>query len=246
VVSDSLKRFRADERRTQLLELGRELLNTRRYGEISIDDIAHAAGISKGLLYHYFPSKEDFFVAGVECSATQLLEACKPDPSLSHAQQLVLGIRGYLDYVERNAFSYLNLFRGETATLPGIQRVCEQTRQALADRFIAGLGADARGLPATHRAVRASEGFIETLVLAWIEDGVPNRRALEKLALSSTLTAIFVGLQTDFDLEAAQLAALSSAVCETAAAIETEYGFKIWPPASDGSPLRAAAGTRSL
>jgi AcrR family transcriptional regulator len=246
VVIDSLKRFRADERRTQLLELGRELLNTRHYDEISIDDIAQAAGISKGLLYHYFSSKEDFFVAGVERGSAQLLAACDPDPALSHAQQLMLGIRGYLDYVERNAFSYLNLFRGETATLPGIQRVCEHTREALAERFLGGLGAGALALHATRCAVRAAEGFIEALVLDWIERGVPSRTEVEKLSLSSTLTAIYVGVQSDVHGEPAALALLSAAVCQTAAEIEREYAFKIWPRTTDGFPLLAAAGTQPL
>lgn len=243
MVIETLKRFRADERRTQLLELGRELLNTRRYDEISIDDIAQAAGISKGLLYHYFPSKEDFFVAGVERGSAQLLAACDPDPTLSHAQQLVLGIRGYLDYVERNAFSYLNLFRGETATLPGIQRVCEHTREALAGRFLGGLGAGSLPLHATRCAVRAAEGFIETLVLDWVERRVPSRREVEKLSLSATVTAIYVGLQSDVHGEPAALALLSTAVRETAAEIEREYAFKIWPQAGDAALPRAAAGT---
>lgn len=246
VALETLKRFSADERRTQLLELGRELLNTRRYDEISIDDIAQAAGISKGLLYHYFPSKEDFFVAGVERGSAQLLAACKTDPALSHAQQLMLGIRGYLDYVERNAFVYLNLFRGETATLPGVQRVCHQTREALAERFLGGLGAGPVPLHATRCAVRAAEGFIETLVLDWIERGVPSRREVEKLSLSATLNAIYVGLQGDVHGEPAALALLSAAVGETAAEIEREYAFKIFPRADDAALQPAAGGTRPL
>src|SRR6185436_5537817 len=106
-------------------------------------------------------------------------------------------IRGYLDHVERNAFSYLNLFRGETATLPGVQRVVEHTRAALAERFLGGLSAGSLALRATRPAVRAAEGFIEALVLDWIERGIPGRREVEQLALSATLTAIYVGLQID-------------------------------------------------
>jgi AcrR family transcriptional regulator len=50
-------RLDVDERRTQLVELGLEHFGERAYDDVSIDAIAEAAGISKGLLYHYFPTK---------------------------------------------------------------------------------------------------------------------------------------------------------------------------------------------
>src|SRR5580765_6635428 len=66
-------RLEVDERRAQLVALGVELFAARSYDEVSIDELARAAGISKGLLYHYFPTKRDFYVATVEEGATQLL-----------------------------------------------------------------------------------------------------------------------------------------------------------------------------
>jgi len=50
-------RLQIDERRKQLLELGIEVFSTQPYEEISIESLAEAAGISKGLLYHYFRGK---------------------------------------------------------------------------------------------------------------------------------------------------------------------------------------------
>ena len=68
-------RLAVDERRAQLLELGLRLFGTRPYDEVSIDDIAADAGVSKGLLYHYFGSKRAFYVATVQHAAAVLLEA---------------------------------------------------------------------------------------------------------------------------------------------------------------------------
>ena len=53
-------RLSTDARREQLLDAGAELLGRRPYDEVSIEEIATAAGVSKGLLYHYFPTKQDF------------------------------------------------------------------------------------------------------------------------------------------------------------------------------------------
>src|SRR5689334_1058061 len=55
-------RLAVDKRRAQLLKLGQELFSNFNYDELSIDEIARRAGISKGLLYHYFPSKRDYYV----------------------------------------------------------------------------------------------------------------------------------------------------------------------------------------
>ena len=69
-----------DSRRAQLLELGLRLFGTRAYDEVSIDDIAQAANISKGLLYHYFGGKRAFYVAVVSDAARRLVAAIDPDP----------------------------------------------------------------------------------------------------------------------------------------------------------------------
>ena len=58
-------RLQVDIRRQQLLELGLELFAHQTYDGLSIDEIAKRAGVSKGLLYHYFPSKRAFYVAAV-------------------------------------------------------------------------------------------------------------------------------------------------------------------------------------
>ena len=65
-------RLSTDARREQLVALGVEIFSERPFDDVSIDDIAAAAGISKGLLYHYFPSKRDFYVAVVRHSADEM------------------------------------------------------------------------------------------------------------------------------------------------------------------------------
>ncbi|MBW2509289.1 MAG: TetR/AcrR family transcriptional regulator, partial [Deltaproteobacteria bacterium] len=72
-------RLQVDVRRQQLLELGLELFASQSYDELSIDEIARRAGVSKGLLYHYYPSKRAFYVAAVREAARQLLEETDVD-----------------------------------------------------------------------------------------------------------------------------------------------------------------------
>ena len=65
-------RLDVDERRRQLLDLGAELFTRHAYDELSMAKIAREAGISKALLYHYFPSKQAYFAATLEQAAAEL------------------------------------------------------------------------------------------------------------------------------------------------------------------------------
>jgi AcrR family transcriptional regulator len=78
-------RLDVDERRRRLLELGADLFTRFAYDQLSMAKIAKEAGISKALLYHYFPSKQDYFVATLATGAEELRRRIEPDPSLPPA-----------------------------------------------------------------------------------------------------------------------------------------------------------------
>ncbi|MGB8329032.1 MAG: TetR/AcrR family transcriptional regulator, partial [Polyangiales bacterium] len=168
-------RLQVDVRRQQLLELGLELFGNQTYDELSIDEIAKRAGVSKGLLYHYFPSKRAFYVASVQEAARQLLDETDidqhgrgptPDPEGVRA-----GLRAFLEYVARRRIAYRFLLRGGIGTDPEVARIIEGTRQALVDRMISRLsrfGARPDD-PATRLRLRGWLGFLEASSLDWAE-----------------------------------------------------------------------------
>ncbi len=55
-----------DARRRQLLEAALGVFARHGYRKTSMDDVAHAAGVSRQGLYLHFPTKEDLFRAAVE------------------------------------------------------------------------------------------------------------------------------------------------------------------------------------
>jgi AcrR family transcriptional regulator len=50
----------------RLLDAAIELFQTRSYAEVTVSDIAERAGVAKGSVYRYFPSKEAVFAAAIE------------------------------------------------------------------------------------------------------------------------------------------------------------------------------------
>ncbi len=57
-----------DERRRALLSAARTVFGRKGFAAAKIADVAAQAGISHGLVYHYFPEKEALFAATIEAS----------------------------------------------------------------------------------------------------------------------------------------------------------------------------------
>jgi AcrR family transcriptional regulator len=161
------RRFRlsTDARRQQLVALGIEIFSERPFDEVSIDDIAAAAGISKGLLYHYFPSKRDFYVAVVRFAAGEMEALTEPDPELAPLERL------------------------GAALDPAVAAIVEDVRQAMTARLLADVpGAGAGDPPAAVRvAIRGWLGFVEAASLDWLDHGGLDRAELRDM-LVATLT----------------------------------------------------------
>jgi len=168
-------RLQVDVRRQQLLELGLELFGNQTYDQLSIDEIAKRAGVSKGLLYHYFPSKRAFYVSAVREAARQLLQETdidrhgrgpEPDPEGVRA-----GLRDFLGYISRRRLAYSFLLRGGIGTDREVAEIIEETRQALVDRMLSRMsrfGAQPDD-PATRLRLRGWLGFLEASSLDWAE-----------------------------------------------------------------------------
>src|SRR5947209_17336457 len=97
------RRLRVDERRSQLLEVGSRLFAEHAFEDISMQQIAEVAGVSKPLLYHYFPSKTDLFKAAVAEKALELQTLITPTGGGEPLEQLRQILDAYLAWIEVNA-----------------------------------------------------------------------------------------------------------------------------------------------
>jgi AcrR family transcriptional regulator len=184
------RRLPVDERRAQLLELGLELFSARPYDAISIDEIAEGAGVSKGLLYHYFGGKKAFYVATVDLAAERLIAAVQPATALPRAERAVVGLEAYFDFVLARASAFASLLRGGLGVDPEVEAIVDRTRGAIADLVLDGAGVTEPS-PAFRVAARAWVGAVEAASLQWIEHPEPARPQLVGMlvvALAALLT----------------------------------------------------------
>jgi AcrR family transcriptional regulator len=180
-------RLENDERRRRLLELGARLFTEHAYDEISMAQIARAAGISKALLYHYFPSKRDYFVATLAGGAEELRARVEPDPRLPPAEALAGSVDAYLTWIEEHAEAYEKLFRSAGA-VPEVRELVDGVRAATADRIVEGLGA--ADDPRARTAVRGWLWFMDGACLDWIAHRDLERAELHELLLGALAGAL--------------------------------------------------------
>src|SRR3954469_2944246 len=129
-------RLSTDARRDQLVALGIDIFSERPFEEGSIDDIAAAAGISKGLLYHYFPSKRDFYVAVIRSAADEMQALTEPARAREPRERLAAARERYLEYVETRARGYATVLRAGIGSDPAVADIVEEVRGAMVARLL--------------------------------------------------------------------------------------------------------------
>src|ERR671910_1617823 len=82
------RRLSAEERRRQLVAIGLAMIVETPIQDLSMDDIAAEAGISRGLLFHYFPTKTDFYLACIAAAGRRILRNTAPDESAAGPAQV--------------------------------------------------------------------------------------------------------------------------------------------------------------
>ncbi len=186
VTTGTRVRLSPDERREQLLDLGLTLLATRSLDELSIDVLAEEAGVSRGLLYHYFGNKHAFHEAVVRRAADDLLAQTAPPAGGDPLERLLASMTAYLDYVVGNQEGYRSLVRAAAGGNPALREIYQECRTALTDRIFT---ADAQGevvadTAANRLVVHGWSAMAEEVVLAWVADpgGVSREQLLGLLA----------------------------------------------------------------
>ncbi|HLF41458.1 MAG TPA: TetR/AcrR family transcriptional regulator [Acidimicrobiia bacterium] len=189
------RRLDADARRGQLVQVGVDLLRSTPFDQITPDAVARIAGVSKGLVFHYFPTKRDLQVAVLRAATAELLARLDPDPEMPVPERLREGLDAFVALIEQQPANYRAVSRSAGSD-PRLLAVFEDTRAA-----VVGIIAGALGVaepPAGLRiAIRGWIAMVEESVLVWLEGTpVPRERLvdfLQKAALTMLADAMALG-----------------------------------------------------
>jgi AcrR family transcriptional regulator len=189
-------RLQVEERRRQLLELGADLFAQHSYAELSMARIAREAGISKALLYHYFPSKQDYFVATLQQGAQEIARRTEPDPDLPPFEALAGSLEAFLGWIEENETAYRKLMES-VGSVPEVQTLIDGIRDATSARILEGLGAGDPPPPKLRAAARSWLWLMDGVILDWLEHRDMSRVEVRDFLLGSLAGAVMAAGEGD-------------------------------------------------
>ncbi|MEU5797379.1 TetR/AcrR family transcriptional regulator [Streptomyces sp. NPDC047813] len=190
------RRLSTGERREQLLTVGARLFSESPYDEVWIEQVADLAGVSRGLLYHYFPTKRDFFAAVVERESERMLRMTAAEPGVPAREQLTAGLDTYLGYVEAHAHGFRAFHRADAAGDQSVRKVYQRALAAQEKQILAALAADPEFGPVSERAphlrlaVRGWLAFTTAVCLEWLRDAELSRDQVRDLCARALLGSI--------------------------------------------------------
>jgi AcrR family transcriptional regulator len=182
-------RMAADDRRRQLLGIGLSKLVEKPIQDLSLDEVAAEAGISRGLLFHYFPTKRDFHHACIEAAGRRILRNTRADEALPAGEQVAEMVRLFVEQIDRRRDFYLSLLHGTGSADVSLVEVYDAIWTEATDRVVAALGLPAR----QARVVHAWWAYVEDHALTWSADP-PARRTTSEAELVAHCTDALAAL----------------------------------------------------
>jgi AcrR family transcriptional regulator len=185
------QRLDHDERRQQILDCARRLFSERNYASVSTSEIAHQAGVARGLLHHYFGTKRDLYLEVV-----RELVRMPSNPVPLHAPG-----RGLQDIIEESVERWLTMLernRGTWLAAVGarglgrdseVEAILDDAREQAADRLIEAL-ATPEPSPELRALMRGYSGFAEATSVEWLQRGRLSREQTRAALTQGFLTIV--------------------------------------------------------
>ncbi|MFB9718239.1 TetR/AcrR family transcriptional regulator [Planobispora longispora] len=186
------RRLSVDRRREELMAAALELFSKHDAEDVSIDDVASAAGASRALVYHYFGGKQELYVAALKSAATQLEERLRPQGNGRPLDELALGLGRYFDFVEEHAAGFAALLKGGPANRSGeIGEIVDSVRHRLFNLITRQMRVEEPG-PTLRMTLRSWIASVETAGLDWLEHRDIERPVLERMLVDHMVALLGV------------------------------------------------------
>lgn len=223
------RRLGVEERRRQLLAAALTLFAHQPPDEVSLDDVAEAAGVSRPLVYRYFPGgKQQLYETALRSAADQLELCFTEPPGGAPTQRVARVLDRYLAFVDEHDAGFSALLRGgSVAETSRTTAIVDEVRRAAAEQILVHIGVDRPALR-LRLMVRTWIAAVEAASLIWLDEG--KQPATEELRdwLVDHLVAL--------------LAATAATDTQTAEAVRTLVGLE----AADGPVGRLADGVAGV
>jgi AcrR family transcriptional regulator len=182
---------RTEATRAALLDAARALFIDRGYADTATPDIAAAAGVTRGALYHHFEDKRALFLAVVEREARTVAAEIEVQaaPETDARKALVVGARGYFDAMSQKGRTRLLLL--DASAVLGSERAAVLDRNNAEASLRAGLS---NLLPATDEAGQLLDQVTALLSSAFDRAAIEIAEGGDRAAYEAAIVRLIDGL----------------------------------------------------
>ena len=182
----TFQRLDPDTRRDQILDAANALFAERGYDEVLIEDIARAAGVTRGLVHHYFGGRKDVYVALLERLGGVREETLRAPVGRSGRARVADTVSRWLDWTGANGAIYLGTIApGEDIADPDVRRVVDELMHRAVAQVVAFHADIAEDSARLRYALECWTGLNRAATRRWLR-GEATREATQEL-LASTL-----------------------------------------------------------
>lgn len=185
-------RLPAEQRRGQILDAATEFFRTRHYASVSLDEVADAAGVTRGLINHHFGTKRALYLEVVRRFIDiDLIPVPEYRHGMTLRQRLEESVDGWVAVIDGSRDMVSDFLHMQAVGDQEVYALMEQTRERAAHRFCAviGLGPVDELTPERMAQLRVLEGLAEAAIIQWVEYDRLTKEQVRALVLEAFETA---------------------------------------------------------
>jgi AcrR family transcriptional regulator len=174
------RRLPPDDRRQALINAALKLFNTHPYDEVSVDDIAAEAGMSRPLVYHYYGGKAGVFISALRQTGDDVVAAVAKAGMDDPDNWLACGLSAFFDHIQANPIGLTALYRYGSLTGRENRQVLDEIGDRVLRLILVRLDPPGDS-PVLQSVLRGWIAMVETMARGWLRRGEPGREELEAL-----------------------------------------------------------------
>jgi AcrR family transcriptional regulator len=184
------RRMSTEQRREQLEKVALDVVAEYGPANLSLDEVAERAGVTRNLLYHYFPrGRADLVLAATHRSGRELSEGWVTDPDIPHSQRLAMNFGRIVEHAEKPSAAWVAMRHSRLIPDPEVQAGANEYRNMVLESMALNNFGTADPPPLARLALKAFLAYAEEALDGCREEGLDRGQVLALLAQTLTATA---------------------------------------------------------
>ncbi|MFT5712745.1 MAG: AcrR family transcriptional regulator [Porticoccus sp.] len=177
-IDTKISRLGPDERRRQLLLFGQVFFAENRFDSLTMKELALRAGVSKGLLYHYFGDRRGYYLATMKFTMDEIVDvfSASSDRGVLSLREMLVDLTNY--FTKTRHFYLMSTQSGD----PDIRKEISRVQTVMLDTAL-----ELRGLkydsPLADLTMRGWLAFCESAISDWLRSNLITQTELVDLLI---------------------------------------------------------------